>query len=88
MKLLILGSDGQVGQSLREQLQNLNHDVIYFSRKDFDITDELTTSSKIVNLKPNILINAAAYTDVDMSENDSESAFAVNVDAVNTIAKA
>ena len=80
MKLLILGSDGQVGQT-REQLQNLNHDVIYFSRKDFDIIDELTTSSKIVNLKPNILINAAAYTDVDMSENDSESAFAVNVDA-------
>ena len=86
MRLLIFGSNGQVGQCLRDQLQNFDYEVVFCSREDIDITDKYATRSKILSFNPDIVINAAAYTEVDRSETEQDMAHAVNVTAVNTIA--
>ena len=87
MKIMIFGSEGQLGQCLRDQLINHDYKVMFCSKGTIDITEKLGTQSAILSYKPDIVINAAAYTDVDRSEADFETAHAVNVTAVETIAE-
>ncbi len=87
MKLLIFGSNGQLGLCLRDQLINSNYEIHFCTRDELDITDSFSVHSKILTIKPDIVINAAAYTEVDKSENEKEMAQAINVYAVNTIAE-
>jgi len=87
MRILIFGSTGQVGLCLRDKLLDLKYEVIFLSRADVDITDKHETQLKIESFSPDIVINTAAYTSVDKSEAEIELAEAVNVTAVDTIAK-
>jgi dTDP-4-dehydrorhamnose reductase len=86
MKILVLGSKGQLGSCLSDQLIKTAYDVIYLSRADFDISNLDSLSKNISLLKPNILINASAYTDVDKAEEDNQAANLVNHLAVGELA--
>lgn len=86
MKILVLGSKGQLGRCLSDQLGKSMHDVIYLSRADFDMCNLDLLSKNITLLKPNIVINASAYTDVDKAEDDYEVANLVNHLAVEKLA--
>lgn len=86
MKILVLGSKGQLGRCLSDQLIKTTHDVIYLSRANFDISNLAALSENISLLKPNIVINASAYTAVDKAEDDYQAANLVNHLAVGKLA--
>ena len=87
MKILVLGCYGQLGRCLKDQLDNTNHEIIYSSREHINIADFKETKNKILDISPDILINAAAYTAVDKAEEDQDIANLINHLAVENIAK-
>jgi dTDP-4-dehydrorhamnose reductase len=87
MKILILGSKGQLGQCLIDQLIRTNYDVVYTSRDQIDIADFSRTKRLLLELSPDLVINAAAYTAVDKAEEDDLQANLINNLAVANIAK-
>jgi dTDP-4-dehydrorhamnose reductase len=86
MKILVLGSKGQLGQCLNDQLAITEHEVVYTSRRQIDITDFEETNTQILKISPYIVINATAYTAVDMAEEEYKAADLINHLAVANIA--
>jgi dTDP-4-dehydrorhamnose reductase len=86
MKILVLGCKGQLGRCLNDQLKSTDHEVIYTSREQIDISDFEVTKSKILEVSPNLIINATAYTAVDKAEEDQKTANLINHLAVKNIA--
>ena len=76
MKILVTGSDGQLGRALQKVLPK--KETVFTTRKDLDITNQKQTVQQIENVRPQIVIHAAAYTDVDGCEENRDKAFAVN----------
>lgn len=87
MKILVLGSKGQIGRCLKDQLTNSNHEVIYMSREHLDIADLDRTKMKILDISCDLIINASAYTKVDMAEEDKDMANLINCLAVKNLAE-
>ncbi len=87
MKVLVLGSKGQLGRCLNDQLDSTDLNVIYTSRELVDITNFEETKSKIFDFFPDIVINATAYTAVDKAEEEQEMANIINNLAVANLAK-
>lgn len=86
MKIILLGSNGQLGSELKNSLEG-KYNSIFFSSKELDITNFSLIEKIIDQEKPDILINAAAYTAVDKAESNKIRAFKVNDEAVNIIAQ-
>jgi len=80
MKILVLGTNGQVGSELMRAAQLARLDVVGFAHGELDITDSVGVDAAILKHNPTCVINAAAYTAVDRAETDKESAFAINRD--------
>ena len=86
MTILVLGSGGQLGRSLFNH-SGLNRDnIIFSSRADIDIANLEVTRKKIKKLRPDIIINASAYTAVDKAEDDQDNAYMINYLAIKNIA--
>lgn len=68
--VLILGAKGMLGQALGEEFRQAGYAVTAWDREDLDITDFVTAEQKIAAVRPDILINAAAYNAVDKCEKD------------------
>jgi len=77
MKVLVTGKNGQLGSELQKNCPN-NVELVCFSSKELDISNAEQVNELLVKHKPDIVINAAAYTAVDKAESDSDSAYAVN----------
>lgn len=93
MKILVIGSDGMLGRDLIHHLPNIPNsksisEVIGVSHKQIDITHGLDTSRLIAQIKPNTIINCAAFTNVDACETQISKAFAVNATGAKNIALA
>ena len=86
MKILVLGSKGQLGQCLYDQLSHTDHLVFYTSRVEMDIADFEATKNKFLELAPDLVINATAYTAVDKAEEEHQAADCINHLAVANIA--
>src|SRR3989344_4323954 len=84
--VLIIGAKGMLGAALCDIFSSYN--VLDWDKEDCDITDKISTQKKISASKPDIIINAAAFTDVDGAEKDKDSAFRVNGEAVGNLADA
>ncbi|MBD8519555.1 dTDP-4-dehydrorhamnose reductase [Lysinibacillus fusiformis] len=78
MKIIVTGANGQLGQELVKQLTDSEHDLFVFNKTDLDITDTERVLTVCTDIKPQIIINAAAYTNVDGAETNEELAFQVN----------
>jgi len=85
MKILLLGSKGQLGQCLKDQLSISEHEVVYTSRGQIDIDKFEVTKVQILEISPDIVINATAYTAVDMAEEEYQAADRINHLAVANI---
>ncbi|WP_048149006.1 dTDP-4-dehydrorhamnose reductase [Methanolacinia paynteri] len=83
ISILILGANGMLGHSLQKVFPGA-----VCKGHELDITDEKEILSYISELNPDIVINSAAYTDVDGCEDNREVAFAVNGDGPGNIAAA
>lgn len=86
MKILVLGSEGQLGRCLYDQLINTDYQVLFASRSNIDLSKEKLLRNKIISIKPDIVINAAAFTAVDEAENNPNEANLINHFAVANIA--
>lgn len=82
--ILITGAGGQVGHELK--IATCPHNRIALNRQQLDITDPMQIEAVFDQHRPDILINAAAYTQVDRAEHEAETAFAINRDAVADLA--
>jgi dTDP-4-dehydrorhamnose reductase len=88
-QILILGAKGMLGQAIvREFSDDKKYQVIAWDREDLDITDGHKTVKTIRGLKPDIIINVAAYTDVDKAESNKDLAMRVNGEVVGILASA
>lgn len=83
----MFGKNGQVGGELNGDLQRLGN-VVALSSAEADFTRPSSLADIISREKPDVIINAAAYTDVENCEDERELAFAVNAQAPEVIAKA
>lgn len=91
MKILLLGKNGQVGWELQRSLAPLGH-VIALDRQGClglsgDLTDLDALAATIRTLKPDIIVNAAAYTAVDKAESESALAARINAEAPGVLAR-
>ncbi len=86
-KILVTGSDGQLGFALR-RIANDNPDLnfIFFNRHQWDITHKESSREIFRWHKPDVLINTAAYTAVDKAESDVDQCNAVNYHAAEQLA--
>ena len=87
MKLLLIGNQGQLGQGLALELKNVGT-VIGLDYPEIDLSDAASIRSFMDEHKPQIVINAAAYTAVDLAEKEIEKAEAINDLAVGMLAEA
>lgn len=87
MKILVLGSNGQLGRCLADQFSGSDYETIFTSRADLDIADLSGAKDKITKLRPDLIINASAYTAVDKAEKDRDVAYLINHVAVANIAQ-
>ncbi|HDL21192.1 MAG TPA: NAD(P)-dependent oxidoreductase, partial [Nitrospirae bacterium] len=85
MKILVTGSSGMLGSDLHVSLGN-KHQVLPYSGKDLDLTLRAGTISAVRAAQPDIVINCAAYTKVDLAEKEREKAFLVNGVGVQNLA--
>lgn len=86
MKILLIGSNGQLGRELERQLSSVGS-VAAFPRSALDITNHRAVKDAVLAIHPNIIVNAAAYTAVDKAETDAERANSVNAEAVANLAQ-
>lgn len=87
MKVAITGAGGMTGSELVRQAIDRGWDVVALGRSDLDITDADAVEGVIGHARPDVIINAAAYTAVDAAEMDAESAMAVNAAGAQNIAR-
>ena len=87
MKILITGSNGMLGHDLIEVLKD-KHELLLTTSKTLDITDGDSVMDFIVKSNPDIVINSAAYTDVDGCESNPDLAYNVNGEGVKNMALA
>jgi dTDP-4-dehydrorhamnose reductase len=91
MKVLLFGRDGQLGWQLQRSLGAIA-DVVapprVGAKPDGDVQDAVSVNAWIDAVRPDVVVNAAAYTAVDRAEDDEPAAFAVNAGACETLAAA
>lgn len=86
MKILLLGKAGQIGQELRHALPALG-EVVPLGHGDVDLRDQDALLRALAAHRPDVIVNAAAYTAVDQAETDREAAGQVNAQAVAALAQ-
>ena len=86
MRILLTGRNGQVGSALVPALAPLG-ELSAFDRNSLDLRDLNSVRTAIDKARPDIIVNAAAYTAVDRAETEPEAAFAVNAAAVGILAE-
>ena len=87
MKILITGANGMLAKTVRKRLEEGN-ELICTDVEDLDITDEKAVMEFITNIKPEYIINCAAYTAVDKAETAGEIVEKINADGPKNLAKA
>lgn len=87
MKILITGSNGQLGREWSEFLQQKQAGFSAYSSTQLDITNTTVVEEKLSAERPDVLINCAAYTKVDQAEVESEKAMLINAEAVKNLAE-
>lgn len=86
MKILLLGKNGQVGWELARTLLPLG-ELISLDRQQLDFSNTAALPEAIASIRPNMIINAVAYTAVDKAESERDKAFLCNAHAVEVIAQ-
>ena len=76
MKWMIVGAEGQLGRAMRAACAG--DDVAAFGHQELDITAEKAVRSATQKVRPNVIVNAASYNNVDGAETEPAAAFAVN----------
>src|SRR5574341_1462153 len=87
MKILVVGAKGILGRAFC-RMSSSHHDCVAYDMGELDITRRKDTEEKIAAVNPAVVVNCAAYTDVDGCESNRDNALAVKADGVKNLAKA
>ncbi len=85
MRILILGAKGMLGTALAEEFKSGGHEVLAWGHEELDIADAASVASKITS-DIDLIVNAAAYNDIDKAEEEADAAMKVNAYPVGTLA--
>lgn len=85
MKIMLLGQNGQIGRELARSLLPLGH-VIALGHKELNLRNTQALQETLETIKPQLIVNAAAYTAVDRAEVEHLAAHEINVRAVEILA--
>ena len=86
MTILIAGADGQLGRALMHMSHEWQLSAVGMDLPDFDITDPNGLTNHLTHAQPTVAVNAAAYTNVDRAEGESEAAFSINAAGAGNLA--
>jgi len=87
LSVLITGAGGQLAQCIQHVMADFDYAFYFKDRKALDITDSNSINRVLEETNPDIVINTAAYTQVDLAETETEQAFAINHLGVANLAK-
>jgi dTDP-4-dehydrorhamnose reductase len=85
MKVLVIGANGQLGREIKRQFDE-KHTLYLYDRDALSITDFDAIDHVVEDVKPDVLINAAAYTNVEKAEEDCDNAYRVNAIGAENLA--
>jgi dTDP-4-dehydrorhamnose reductase len=85
VRVVVLGAAGQLGRATATWWA-ARHDVVALTRQDVDLMEVEALEARLVELSPALLVNCAAYTNVDRAESDALGALTVNAMAVRSMA--
>jgi len=88
MKLLVAGAAGMLGRDVMVAAGNAGHEVVGYGRAELDVTDPESVARRMELERPDVVINCAAWTDVDGAEEAEEEATAVNGTGAGNVAAA
>jgi dTDP-4-dehydrorhamnose reductase len=84
MRILLAGASGQLGRQI--QRHGGSHQILALAHSDLDITRAADVRDAVRTVRPDVIINAAAYNNVDRAETDRDAAFAANVTGPRNLA--
>ncbi|MBQ0016515.1 MAG: dTDP-4-dehydrorhamnose reductase [Bacteroidales bacterium] len=87
MRLLITGANGQLGNHMRLVLQTASHQAYFTDIDELNITDAVAVAAFFDNHPIDVVVNCAAYTNVDRAEDDEQTAMLINSTAVDILAQ-
>ena len=88
MRVLITGAGGQLAADLARAFGDAGHETIGLRREDLDIADEAAVSARLDEVRPDAILNTAAYNRVDDAERAVDVAFAANAFGPHALARA
>ena len=88
MRILLTGANGQLGQELAEILPEWGHEVTALLRDELDVADPGAAERAVEAHAPELIVNGAAYTDVDGCETEIRIAYAINALGPRNLAQA
>lgn len=86
MRILLFGGSGQLGLELQKRAEDLNFEVISPVISEVDISDLEQLERLGRKVKPNLIVNCAAYTNVDKAESEPKQAYASNCEGARNVA--
>ena len=87
MKIFLTGKNGQLGHRLEKDLKQI-HEVIATDRDSLDLLDTQLIKDRVYQAKPDLIVNAAAYTNVDQAEKEKDLAYKINALAPEALSQA
>jgi dTDP-4-dehydrorhamnose reductase len=88
MRLLITGAAGMLGQDVDDAARAAGHEAVALSRANLDVTDYEAVERVVGEAAPDVVVNCAAWTDVDGAEANEDAALAVNGPGAGNVARA
>jgi dTDP-4-dehydrorhamnose reductase len=87
VRVLVTGAGGQLGADLLRVLAGSPHDVVGLTRAELDVSSAAQVEKAVVDVRPDVVLNAAAYTAVDAAEADEPTAATVNAEGPANLAR-
>jgi len=87
LKIALIGSDGQLGTDIYKYFKNKGADIAGLTQKEIEVCDKNICISVLFEMKPDLIINTAAFHQVDVCEDEVLKTFEVNVGGVKNLAE-
>ncbi|GAC1316067.1 MAG: dTDP-4-dehydrorhamnose reductase [Thermoleophilaceae bacterium] len=88
IRIVVTGAGGMLGSDVVRAGERAGHDILALTRAQLDIRDPDAVNTAVADARPAVIVNCAAYTDVDGAEADRDGTLAVNAEGARNVARA